>query len=214
MQSAFADSSMPSYVPMRFATLGKEATMDFTCACGETTWRVEAPNTGCRILCYCADCQTAARHLGWDHLNEGGGSDILQVAAHQVMFCGAPLALMRLSPKGLFRWHTSCCKTPVANTLPFPHLSFAGILLANRTNKNTALPKLHSVVNTIYAQGRPGVPKKDRGMGASVVKIIKRGIVARLSGAWKTTPFFAGPPWKPVAEPRVLTKEERNAARP
>ena len=42
----------------------------------------------------------------------------------------------------------------------------------------------------------------------------KRAIAARLSGRWKTTPFFKGPPWEPVAEPHVISKAERNAARP
>lgn len=192
-------------------------TLNFTCSCGQTTWTVSAPKTGSRVVCYCADCQTAARHLKADAcLNEGGGSDILQVAAHQVSVTGPPLALMRLSPKGLYRWHTSCCNTPVANTLPFPHLSFAGLLLAYRTDQSdqAPVPKVGAVVNTVFAQGRPGVPKSDRGMAPTILRFFGRALAAALSGTWRRTPFFDGPPWAPVAEPRVLSREERNASRP
>ncbi|WP_425038385.1 DUF6151 family protein [Primorskyibacter sp. S187A] len=189
-------------------------TLKLSCPCGRTHWIVSAPRSGTRLTCYCADCQTAARHVEADVLDEGGGSDILQVAAHQLSVEGAPLALMRLSPKGLFRWHTSCCNTPVANSLPFPHLSFAGVLLANAQSGQDTLPKTAAVVNTVYAKGRPGVPAKDRGMGRSVIAFFRRSLAARMSGKWRETPFFTGPPWTPVAPPRVLSKEERNAARP
>ncbi|MGX9354576.1 DUF6151 family protein [Roseobacteraceae bacterium S113] len=189
-------------------------TMTFSCRCGETRWRVEAPKAGTRVLCFCADCQTAARHLKADVLTEGGGSDILQVAAHQLHVEGAALALMRLSPKGVFRWHTSCCNTPVANSLPFPHLSFAGVLLANRQEEDAELPKVATVVNTVYAKGRPGVPAKDHGLGRSVFSFFKRALAARLNGKWKDTPLFEGPPRHPVATPTILSKQERNAARP
>ena len=188
--------------------------LDFTCSCGQTTWRVDAPKQGTRLICYCADCQTAARHLGADVLNDGGGTEILQVGAHQVHIEGPPLALVRLSPKGIFRWHTSCCNTPVANTLPFPQLSFAGVLLANLADKDAPLPPMAAVVNTVYAKGRPDVPAKDFGLGKSVLRFFKRSLTARMSGTWKQTPFFEGPPWEPVAVPRILTKDERNAARP
>lgn len=189
-------------------------TLSLSCACGQTQVTVTAPKSGVRLTCYCADCQTAARHLKADVLDEAGGTDLLQVAAHQVTFAGPTPALMRLSPKGIFRWHSACCNTPLANTLPFPHLSFAGVLLANAKDGEDALPATKARVNTIYAQGRPGVPAKDRGLGKSVAGFFKRAFLARVTGKWRETPFFDGPPWKPVAEPKVLSKEERNAARP
>jgi len=189
-------------------------TLSLSCSCSRTRLTVTAANTGTRLTCYCADCQTAARHLKAEVLDDAGGTDLLQVAAHQVSVSGPPLALMRLSPKGIFRWHSSCCDTPMANTLPFPHLSFAGLLLANVRDAGAALPASAGAVNTIYARGRPGVPAQDRGMGRSVLAFFKRTLAARLSGKWRETPFFTGPPWAPVATPRVLTKDERNAARP
>lgn len=189
-------------------------TLDFTCKCGATRWHVSDPAAGTRVTCYCADCQSAARHLEADVLDEGGGTDILQVATAQLTVEGPALAVMRLSKRGLFRWHTSCCNTPVANTLGTPKLSFAGVLLANRSDPDANLPKTQGVVNTVYARGRPGVPPKDFGMGRSVFGFARRALAARLSGKWRETPFFAPPDWAPVATPRVLSRKERNAARP
>jgi hypothetical protein len=189
-------------------------TLRLSCSCGQTHWTVTAPRAGQRITCYCADCQTAARHLKADVLDPGGGTEILQVAAHQLSIAGPPHALLRLSPRGLFRWHTSCCDTPIANTLPFPHLSFAGVLLANLREGADALPRSTGMVNTVYARGRPGVPERDQGLGRSVLGVFKRALAARLSGKWRETPFFTGPPWTPVATPQVLSREARHAARP
>lgn len=189
-------------------------TLSLACACGQTQMTVSAPRAGVRITCYCADCQTAARHLKADVLDAGGGTEILQVAAHQVALAGPGPGLLRLSPKGLLRWHAACCGTPLANTLPFPHLSFAGVLLANLRAGADDLPGSAGAVNTVYARGRPGVPAQDRGMGRSMLGFFRRALAARLSGKWRETPFFDGPPWRPVSAARVLSKEERLAARP
>ena len=41
--------------------------------------------------------------------------------------CSASRTGVRLTPKGLFRWHTTCCNTPVGNTLR-PSVPFVGIV--------------------------------------------------------------------------------------
>ena len=78
----------------------------FACRCGATEWQIERPKSGLHLICYCADCQTAARHLGTDGvMDAAGGTNILQVAPEQITFTkGAEnLGVLRLSPKGLMR---------------------------------------------------------------------------------------------------------------
>lgn len=193
--------------------------LTFACSCGATEWQVARPETGTEtgthLVCYCADCQTFPRHLGADILTECGGTALLQVAPAQVTFTkgAGNLALLKLSPKGLSRWYTGCCKTPVANTLASAKLPFVSLMTAAHLGDAAALGPVRAHVNTVYARG-PGKPAKDRGLGRIMVDFARRLLTERLSGRWKDTPFFAPPDWAPVAAPEVLSREDRNKARP
>ena len=79
-----------------------------------------SPSTGTRVICYCQSCQAFARFLGGTGiLDAHGGSDILQVSPSHVRITEGidRLRSMRLTEKGLIRWYTDCCKTPVGNTI-------------------------------------------------------------------------------------------------
>jgi hypothetical protein len=102
------------------------------CRCGQVEGRVTgaAKATVNRIVCYCDDCQAYAHHLGRaDLLDAQGGTDIVQVAPSSFSFERGMdrIACVRLGPKGLYRWHTTCCNTPVGNTLA-PAVPFVGIV--------------------------------------------------------------------------------------
>lgn len=189
--------------------------LTFSCSCGATEWQVAQPETGTHLLCYCADCQTFPRHLGADILTGCGGTELFQVAPSQVTFTrGAEnLRLLKLSPKGLSRWYTGCCKTPVANTLASAKLPFVSLMTAPFAGEASALGPVRAHVNTVYAKG-PGKPARDSGLRRVLWDFAKRLLGERLSGRWKATPFFAPPDWTPAAEPEILTREERNRARP
>ena len=190
-------------------------TETFACTCGATEWHVTAPKTGNRLLCYCADCQTFLRHLGSDTVTDTGGVDLLQIMPSQITFArGAEnLGLLKLSPKGLSRWHTTCCNTPVANTLKSAKLPFVSVMCAAHRGEDTALGPVRAHVNTVWAKG-PGKPAKDSGLGRLMRVFVRNLVVGRLSGKWKMTPFFAPPDWAPVAKPHVISKQERFRARP
>src|SRR6201988_2315539 len=92
--------------------------MELRCRCGEVVGRVDnaSPQKVNRVVCYCDDCQAFAHQLGRaDLLNAQGGSDIIQVAPASLTFIKGQnrIAGVRLTPKGLFRWYTTCCNTPV-----------------------------------------------------------------------------------------------------
>ncbi|WP_283643824.1 DUF6151 family protein [Marinovum algicola] len=186
----------------------------FACTCGATEWHVSAPRRGTRLICYCADCQSFPRHLGADILNEAGGTDLLQVAPSQVTFTHGigNLGLLRLSPQGLSRWHTTCCGTPVANTLKSAKLPFVSLSCAAHQGEDKLLGPVRAHANTVWAGG-PGAPRKDRGLGRMVLAFCQRLLAERLSGRWQQTPFFAPPDWAPVAEPQILSKQARLRAR-
>jgi hypothetical protein len=104
------------------------------CRCGEVRGRVAgpSPNRVNRAVCYCDDCQAFLHHLGCaDLLNEHGGTDIVQVAPASLSFGQGQERIVgvRLTPKGLYRWYASCCRTPVGNTVG-PAVPFVGIVVA------------------------------------------------------------------------------------
>jgi hypothetical protein len=110
---------------------GMSQDVELGCRCGEIHgWvRGVSPKTVTRAICYCNDCQAFLHHLERaDWLDAHGGTDIVQVSPRAVTFDrGAERIVgLRLTPKGLYRWHASCCKTPLGNTLK-PWLPFIGM---------------------------------------------------------------------------------------
>jgi hypothetical protein len=99
-----------------------EIKLPLECRCkkviGEMDW---SPGRGNNIICFCDDCQTFAFFLdpSGENLTSNGGSEIVQVTPSRVVFKEGKehIKCLKLGPKGLIRWYTSCCKTPIANTI-------------------------------------------------------------------------------------------------
>ena len=185
-------------------------THELSCHCGTTRWTIAAGAPGTHLKCYCADCQTFARHLGkgdsW--LDTAGGTAIFQTTPGNVKFiAGAEhVAVLRLGPKGLFRWYAACCGTPIGNTLSSPGLAFVGAIL--RPDENRFGP-VAARVNTTAARE----PVRATGTLRTILGVLSRAAIARLTGGHRRTPFF-DTHGTPIAAPKVLTKTERDAARP
>ena len=105
------------------------------CDCGQVraVARGLSPSKGNRLVCYCNDCQAFAFYLdrAVDVLDEHGGTDIFQVAPCRIeILDGADqLRCIRLKERGLLRWFTACCRTPVGNTLGSIQSPFVGVIL-------------------------------------------------------------------------------------
>ncbi len=186
----------------------------YRCLCQRVRGRVLelAPDTANRCVCYCHDCRAFAHHLGRvDLVDPRGGLDIVQVARARLVIDDGldQLRCLRLTPGGLFRWHTDCCKTPMANTLP--SVPFAGLC--------------RSAIDAADEQ----LPSADLIHGASAVGGIPPGASARLSLRSIARPGRLFASWmvkglghptqlfdrdgRPTVAPRVLTPSERQALR-
>lgn len=183
---------------------------DFSCRCGAMRWSVAATAPGCHVECYCADCQSFARHLGADDLwlDADGGTEAFHTLPRHVRFTAGEqnLRALRLGPKGLIRWYAGCCNTPIANTLASPRLPFVGLVLRPG---QAGFGPLVTKANTDGAQR----PVRGFGKGHAIAGVLWRAAAARLAGRNRPNPFFdaAG---HPTVTPRILTLDERNAARP
>lgn len=191
--------------------------VELRCACGTVRGVVaEASARACnRAVCYCDDCQTFARFLERDDvMNPRGGTDILQVAPSRVRFVAGQeqLRCMRLSPKGLLRWYTECCKTPAGNMLPTPRSPFIGfpvrfVALEGRALDAAVGPSRGGLHGRFAIGGCPeGVPPRiGPGLLVRSVAWFLGNVVRRRHAP---SPFFTAS-GEPVATPLVLTREQR-----
>ncbi|SHG37794.1 DUF6151 family protein [Cognatishimia maritima] len=180
-----------------------------SCACGATQWTIHDDRKGRHLKCYCADCQTFQTHLGHaDRHLENSGVRIFQTVPSNISFTKGSenLALLRLSPKGTFRWYLSCCNTPFSTSFPSPAVPFCGLVLPKDLN---AFGPVRGHAFTETTNGRV----KQSGMLATIASFMARALLSRIKGEDRHRPFFDAD-GAPVVEPHVLTLEERNAARP
>lgn len=190
------------------------------CRCGQVTGLVTgaSPETTNRVVCYCADCQAFAHHLGRaDLLDAHGGSDIVQVAPAALTFTGgaARIRCARLTPKGLHRWYAGCCGTPLGNTVG-PAIPFVGFVAPGLAGDPAALdaafgPPIGAVhVQSAVGPLPPGAPRFSLRV---ITRSLRRVLGWRLRGQAWPHPFFdraTGAPRYPID---VLSPAERAALR-
>ena len=190
--------------------------MQIQCDCGK--FRAELTqfpkNTPGRLICYCDDCQAYLNYLKrTDLLDENGGTEIIPaypadikiIAGKDVVKC------VRLHAKGMFRFYTSCCLTPIANT--DPKGPWAGIIRRMYVNKDSTrldreLGPVKCSIMGKYAKGTPpaGTPQKFDFKG--MVTVLPFIIKGKFLGKAKHSPFFEN--GEAIVPPKVLTTEERS----
>jgi hypothetical protein len=198
-----------------------DAAAELRCRCGEVRAVVKnaSPRTVNRVICYCDDCQAYAHQLGRaDLLDSHGGSDIVQVAPASLTFTQGQdkIAAVRLSPKGLYRWHARCCNTPVGNTVG-PSIPFVGLVAQSfASNGQTPDQLFGRPVGAILGKfATSDIPKEAQGVNFGLILRALRLILSwRLSGQGWPHPFFDRATRQPRYPITVLTREQREALRP
>jgi hypothetical protein len=194
--------------------------MEIQCACGKFQAELKAfpKNTPGRLKCYCDDCQAFLHHLKRsDLLDKNGGTEIIPAYPADVTILRGKefLKCTRLSPKGMFRFSTSCCNTPVANTQAnMPWMGFHRCMyLAKDPNKlDQVLGPIRSSIMGRFAKGTPpaGTPQKFNFKGfVTVMPFILKG---KLLKKTKPSPFFMEDGLTSIVAPHVLSEGERQAA--
>lgn len=194
------------------------------CSCGAVRGSLAAaePAAGNHVICYCDDCQAFAHALGraGDVLDACGGSEIVQVSPARIRFeAGADrLACLRLTAKGPFRWYTSCCNTPIGNTLASGAVPFIGMVCvcldAPREAIDTMLGPIRGRVFREFATCEPSSLAPGVPMWRLMLRFVRVLVLARLRGEQRRSPFFDASTGNPVAEPRVLSASEREQLPP
>lgn len=215
---------MPTDVPIR-------------CKCGEVRGvaRGVSGQNGNRVVCYCNDCQYFAHFLALDVpatgagariesaseiLDAHGGTDIFQMSPARLNITEGldQLRCMRLTPKGLHRWYTGCCNTPVGNTLATRQIPFVGVIHrfmdpeAGGSSRDQALGPVRAGVNAKGARGdRAGLDAHDTAPPSMLFRLLRLWTAARLRGEHLPSPFFDAQTGQLSVTPRILTGDELRA---
>ena len=145
-----------------------------------------------------------------------GGTEIVATLPEYITFAAGVEALACLSLKegGLLRWYASCCNTPIGNTprnFKVPHVGLIHTCLNDPigTGQDSFGPvRLHT--NTRSAKGKPN--SLETSTVAAALRFLKTMFLAKLSGSYKSTPFFDVTRGVPILTPRTLTEAERDRA--
>jgi Family of unknown function (DUF6151) len=190
-------------------------THQLQCRCGTLRGFVSPSHGVNRCVCYCRDCQAFAHFLGRANeiLDASGGTDVIQARAANVVFTEGreALACMRLTPNGMLRWYSTCCKTPVGNTTANSKVSFVGLVHTCLEGAGPTLDDsfgpVQAYVNTQSAKG--GQKSNPLALVAVILRVV--GIVARarIDGSYRRSPFFSADTGAPIVAPKVLSPGER-----
>jgi len=194
--------------------------INYSCACGQTTAKVSrpSPKAGNRVRCYCKDCQAFVNWLvaqgGADILDENRGSELYQTLGCRLEITAGKenLAAMRLSPKGMIRWYTTCCHSPFGNTLGPALFTFVGLPVSGFDDASEKT--LGPLKASVFAEHAPkgSHPAENFGFRKGLLRILGREIAGKFSARTRKNPFR--PDDVPLKTPQILTLSERQAVTP
>jgi hypothetical protein len=172
-----------------------------------------SPRAGLRFVCYCEDCQAFARFLERaDILDAAGGTDIFQMPPGRLSFDAGSdlLRCVRLSDRGVLRWYTDCCRTPIGNTAGarFPVIGVIHSIMDHEADGRSRNQVLGPPLCRIYERSAVG-PLPPNAPPPPSRRVLGRRALLMLAwwirGLARPSPFFDERTGAPRAEPRVLT---------
>ena len=184
------------------------------CSCGAVQGIAVdiSPKNGNRVICCCDDCQNFAAQLGRDSdiLDEFGGTDIFQTAQSQIKIeTGIEhIRCLKLTRKGLFRWYTDCCNTPIGNTLTagFPFVGVVHNFMNMDNNRDSVLGPVLAHVQTKHARGNPTYPNSSEKFPVSLIlRGMRKMLLWKFKGMNRPSAFFTDN-GKAIVKPTVVNE--------
>lgn len=121
------------------------------------------------------------------------------------------LAWVHMTDQPTLRWYASCCDTSLFNTYANGKLPYTTILLANCDKAGrAALGEPRGHLHLADASGETDDPKP-MSMAALLRSFFKRLVKDIVSGDRRRNPLFDPKTLEPVATPRRVTPQEREA---
>ncbi|MBX2868776.1 MAG: hypothetical protein KTR18_08875 [Acidiferrobacterales bacterium] len=182
------------------------------CTCGSVqgVLRNVTRDYGNRVVCCCDDCQRFAQLLDREAeiLDEFGGTDVYQTSQSQVKLDSGieHIRCMRLTSKGLFRWYTGCCNTPIGNTLTagFPFISLVHNFIRIESDPDKLLGPVQAFIQTQFALSTPTYPRQAKKFPLGVVlRMMQKMLIWKLRGRNKPSAFFKES-GRPIVKAKII----------
>ncbi len=185
--------------------------MNISCDCRKFKARLLGfpKNSPGRLVCYCLACRTYLEKIDRaDLLDEFGGTEIIPAYPNEIEITqGRDLLKCNwLTKNGTYRWTTTCCNSPIANTKGvFP---WAGIVHSAYTNEDSAaLEKFGKVRCRVF--GRDAFANAPSNISNSiklkdllvVIPFVMKGKILRKG---HNSPFLRSDNATPISRPEVL----------
>lgn len=191
-----------------------DSSIQLQCQCGAVEGAAHniSPQSGNHVVCCCCDCQAFANHLDKNTfkqddsnssilvsdtttLDEFGGTELFQTSQSQVTISKGldKIVCLRLTPKGVTRWYTSCCNTPVGNTLnrKMPFVGIIHTFIVQDKHLETKLGPVHAYVQTQYALNEPNYPKHYAKFPIGItLRVIAKVLSWKVKGMGKPSIFY------------------------
>lgn len=143
-------------------------------------------------------------------LDAHGGTGIFQMSPKDLRFeIGFDqVACLKLTNSGPLRWHTNCCKTPVANTLANPNQPFMGVFEAFIDSSRLTKP-VDEILGPVRARVNTALsPENARPLAGRRIDLISMlmHLGPRFVGWWlrghhRHSPFFDPESGEPLKTP-------------
>ena len=183
------------------------------CSCGSVKGTLKiVPKSSFHVHCLCCDCQDFASHLNNKEniLDEHGGSELFQTypAFMEITEGKNNIAVIQLREKSLYRWHTTCCNMPLANTMTSSKTPFIGVSVKlmqfdNEQEKNKVLGPVIMKAFGKYSLGEKPMDVHEKFPISFMPKIMFFMLKGMFTKKNKPSPFFNGK--EPVAKINTLS---------
>lgn len=194
-------------------------TVNLKCGCGQVTGELSiVPHSYFHVQCLCCDCQNLARYLDQEDkiLDQYGATELFQTyPSHMQITKGEEnISCLQLQEKGLYRWYTQCCNTPIGNTMTSPKVPFIGIPVnfmrfSDEAEKNAVLGPITLKAFGKYALG--GESKMPAGAHAKfplsfmpkILGFMFKGFIGK-----KQIPSAFFKEGKPITQVKVISRKQ------
>jgi len=190
--------------------------VELECLCGEVKGNLRVVSGSFfHVHCLCCDCQRFASHLENKEniLDKHGGTELFQTYPEFMKITEGlgKIGGVQLKEKGIYRWHTTCCNMPLANTMCSAKIPFIGVSvkLMKFNNGQEKVEALGPVIMKAFGKHSIGEMPKDAhskfpaSFMPKIMGFMLKGIFRKKNSP---SPFFNGK--KTVTKVIVLSKDE------
>ena len=193
--------------------------VELECLCGTVKGNIKVvPGAFFHVHCLCCDCQKFASHLNNKNniLDVHGGSELFQTYPKLMNITEGQdhIGAVQLQEKGIYRWHTTCCNMPLANTMRSAKIPFIGVSvkLMKFGSEQEKLEALGPVMIKAFGKHSIGEMPKDAhakfpiSFMPKIISFMLKGMLNKMN---RPSPFFNGK--ETIVSVNVLSKSENTS---